>query len=153
MPVGSICLIRKNSRLLLQERALGRLGGGKWDCPGGKLQPGESLEECVVREVREETGLTISDPELHGSFDVYFGPGDEPHWVVHVFSASRFAGRLQASAEGILRWFPEDQFPYEQMWPSDQHWLPAILAGHRFQATFWFDEKAERLLEHAVRID
>ncbi len=153
MPVGSICLIRKNGRLLLQERALGRLGGGKWDCPGGKLKPGESLEECVVREIREETGLAISDPELHGSFDVYFGGREKPDWIVHVFSASRFDGRLQASAEGQLRWFAEDQIPYDQMWPSDQHWLPALLAGHRFQATFRFDEKAERLLDHAVCID
>ena len=117
------------------------------------MLPGESLEECVVREVREETGLTISDPGLHGSFDVYFGGHEEPDWVVHVFVASRFDGRLRASAEGQLRWFAEDQIPYDQMWPSDQHWLPAILAGNRFQATFWFDEKAERLQEQAVRLD
>jgi 8-oxo-dGTP diphosphatase len=153
MPIeGTICLIRKNGRLLLQERALGRFGGGKWDCPGGKLRPGESPEECIVREVAEETGLRIGSPMFHGSFSVYFGQR-ELDWIVHVFSASRFAGRLQASAEGVLRWFPEDQLPYEQMWPSDKHWLPATLAGHRFQATFLFDEKAERLLNHAVDIN
>jgi 8-oxo-dGTP diphosphatase len=154
MPIeATVCHIRKNNKLLLQEKASGLFGGGKWDGPGGKLRPGESPEECVVREVEEETGLRIIAPTFHGSLNVYFGPGDEPHWVVHVFSASRFAGQLRSSAEGQLRWFAENQIPYDQMWPSDQHWLPALLAGHRFQATFWFDEKAERLLDHAVCID
>jgi 8-oxo-dGTP diphosphatase len=156
MPVGSICLIRKNGRLLLQERALGRFGGGKWDCPGGKLRPGESSEECIVREVAEETGLRIDGPTYRGSFDVYFGDHEEPDWIVDVFSASRFDGQLQANAEGRLRWFAEDQIPYDRMWASDRCWLPDLLAGRldgcRFAAAFWFDERAEQLLRHDVTV-
>ena len=151
MPIeATVCLLRKDGSLLLQKKASERFGGGKWDGPGGKLRPGESPAEGVVREVEEETGLTIIAPTFHGSFDVYFGPGDQPDWIVHVFSASRFVGRPRSSDEGLLRWFPEDQLPYEEMWPSDRHWLPAVLAGHSFQATLWFDERAEQLLDYSV---
>ena len=157
MPVGSICLIRKNGRLLLQERALGRFGGGKWDAPGGKLRPGESPEECIVREVAEETGLRIDGATYRGSFDVYFGEHEQPDWTVDVFSASRFDGRLRANAEGRLRWFAEDQIPYERMWASDRCWLPDLLAGHlngrRFAAAFWFDEAGEQLLRHSLTVE
>ncbi len=154
MPVeATVCLIQRDGKLLLQRKADGRFGGGKWDGPGGKLKPGESPVDGIVREVEEETGLRVIDPALRGSFDVYFGAGDEPHWTVHVFSASRFRGELRASDEGLLRWFPEDQLPYEQMWPSDRHWLPDVLAGRRFQATLWFDQKAERLLDYSVRLE
>ena len=83
MPIeATVCLLRKDGSLLLQKKASERFGGGKWDGPGGKLRPGESPAEGVVREVEEETGLTIIAPTFHGSFDVYFGPGDQPAWIV-----------------------------------------------------------------------
>lgn len=155
MPIeGAICLIRRNGRLLLQERALGRFAGGKWDAPGGKLRLGESPEQCVVREIAEETGLRIDDPLLRGRFHVYFGDRNQPDWTVHVFSVSRFDGRLRANSEGRLRWFAEDQIPYERMWASDRYWLPDLLAGRldgcRFSAAFWFDETGEELLRHSL---
>ncbi|MBI2913893.1 MAG: 8-oxo-dGTP diphosphatase [Chloroflexi bacterium] len=150
---ATVCLVRRDGKLLLQKKASERFGGGKWDGPGGKLRPGESPADGVVREVEEETGLRIIDPAFRGSFEVYFGAGDQPDWVVHVFSGSRFGGELRPSDEGELRWFPEDQLPYEEMWPSDPHWLPDVLAGRRFQATLWFDEKAETLLDHMVNLD
>ncbi len=157
MSVGTICLIRHNGKLLLQKRALGRFGGGKWDCPGGKLQPAESLDECAVREIEEETGLTIGDPKLHGCFQVYFGGVSEPDWIVHVYSATAFVGQLRAGPEGELKWFAEDQLPYEQMWPSDRCWLPDLLEGRfgekRFAATFWFDGAAEQLLDHSLTVE
>jgi hypothetical protein len=85
---------------------------------------------------------------LHGRFDAYFGDHAAPDWTVHVFAAAAFTGRLRASAEGRLRWFDEEQLPYNQVWPSDRCWLPDLLAGRigGFEAALWFDQRAESLL-------
>ena len=151
MPVeATICLIRRDGRLLLQKKSTGLFGSGRWDAPGGKLRPGESPQDCAVREVLEETGLSVLDPRLHGRFEEFFGADRGPAWIVHVFSASRFSGQLRPNAEGHLRWFPEQRLPYPRMWPSDRLWLPHVLAGGEFEATFWFDAKAQQLIEHQV---
>ncbi len=147
---ATICLIRRDNRLLLQRKAAGRFGGGRWNAPGGKLRPGESRRDCAVREVLEETGLEVLDSRPQGKFEEYFGDGEEPAWIVHVFTSSRFSGELQANGEGHLRWFSERRLPYARMWPSDRLWLPHVLAGGEFEATFWFDAAAGRLLQHEV---
>ena len=151
---ATVCLIRRDDQLLLQEKTTGLFGGGKWDGPGGKMKAGESPEECIAREVEEETGLTVIEPKLHGSLIVFFGPTEEADWIVHVFSASRFTGELHPSLEGHLRWFPEGQLPYHQMWPSDRFWLPQVLDGSLdgkpFEARLWFDEAGEMLLHQRL---
>ena len=153
---ATVCLIRRDGQLLLQEKAKGLFGGGKWDGPGGKMMPRESAAQCIVREVAEETGLTVLEPVLHGSLAVFFGPGKEPDWIVHVFSASRFTGELHPSLEGHLRWFAEGQLPYDRMWPSDRFWLPQMLDGSLdgkpFEARLWFDEAGEVLLHQRLVI-
>ena len=62
---ATICEIIHDGKLLLQRKAAGRFWEGKWNGPGGKVDPGETPMEGVLREVREETGLTIHDPEPH----------------------------------------------------------------------------------------
>jgi 8-oxo-dGTP diphosphatase len=150
--VGTVCYIRRNGQVLLQKKAEGLFGGGKWNAPGGKLREGESPEEAARREVEEETGLHVKALRAHGSLTFYFGDGEEPAFVVHVFSCNDFSGRLWAGIEGELRWFPQNDLPYDQMWADDRHWLPQALAGRRVEGTFWFDEPAEHLLRHEVLI-
>ena len=152
---ATICLIRKDGRLLLQRKAPGRFGGGKWDAPGGKLRPDESPEQCVAREIEEETGLRMTAPSLRGGFQVYFGDSAEPDWIVHVYVGTDYSGHLRGGPEGQLEWFEEDHLPYDQMWPSDRCWLPDLLEGRldgRFEATFWFDENADKLLNHHLTL-
>ncbi len=147
---ATICLIRRGGYLLLQQKAPGRFGAGRWNAPGGKLRPGESPADCTVREVLEETGLQVLDPRPHGVFAEFFGPGDEPVWLVHVFASSLFSGELRPNSEGGLRWFPEQELPYAQMWRSDGLWLPHVLRGGEFEATFRFDPAGTILLQHDV---
>ncbi|MCH8813848.1 MAG: 8-oxo-dGTP diphosphatase [Chloroflexi bacterium] len=153
---ATICLVRRDGRLLLQHKSQERFGGGKWDAPGGKVKSGESPLECAVREVEEETGLKVLEPSFHGTFWVYFGRRQDPNWTVHVFSATQFAGRAESGPEGELRWFSDDRLPLDQMWPSDRCWLPNLLAGrmdgHTFEADFWFDEAADKLIDYSVRV-
>ena len=89
---ATLCEIIHVGRILLQRKSVGRFGEGKWNGPGGKVNPGETPLECVVREVWEETGLTVSDLTEQGVVDFYFGEKPEPDWRVHIFSTSTFTG-------------------------------------------------------------
>jgi len=149
---AALCQVIRDGRLLLLLKNPGRFGGEKWNGPGGKLLPGESPEEGVVREVEEETGLRLRSVALHGVLDFYFGEKPEPDWVVHVFSSSDFDGEARdVSDEGILRWFGLDEIPYERMWQDDAVWLPLLLEGRRFSGRFLFTEDGSRLLDHELR--
>ena len=153
MPVeATICLIRHRGNLLLQQKAAGRFGAGRWNAPGGKLKLGESPADCAVREVLEETRLRVRDVRSHGLFTEYFGQSDEPSWVVHVFTSGSFSGALRPNSEGSLRWFPEHELPYAKMWASDRLWLAHVLGGGEFEATFRFDPAGQGLLEHSVEL-
>lgn len=150
---GTLCYIRDGGRVLLQLKAEGRFGGGLWNGPGGKLQDGESPEAATVREVREETGLTVGGLVAHGRLMFYFGDAQEPSYTVHVFSTRRFEGTLRPSDEGRLAWFSEDALPYHEMWPDDPIWVPHLLAGQRLRGTFRLSEDLTQLMAHELGVE
>jgi mutator protein MutT len=152
-PVGTLCYIRDRGRVLLQLKAEGRFGAGRWNGPGGKIRNGESPAEAMVREVREETGLTVRDLVEHGSLTFYFGDAQEPSYVVHVFSSGRFDGNVRESEEGRLEWFSEDVLPYDRMWPDDEIWVPHLLAGRRFHGVFRLSDDLSRLTEQEFEVE
>jgi 8-oxo-dGTP pyrophosphatase MutT (NUDIX family) len=111
---------------------------------------GETPLEATVREVREETGLVVSDLCNHGGLTFYFGDATEPSYTVHIFSTQCFIGELRASDEGQLEWFPEDGLPYGRMWPDDPLWVPLLLAGRRFEGTFRLSDDLAQLISHEL---
>ena len=74
--------------------------------PGGHVEPGESFVESVIREVREETGLTIENPTLCGTKQFQTRKGER--YVVFFYKANRFSGQLQSSDEGKVFWIPRN---------------------------------------------
>lgn len=149
---GVLCYIRDRGRVLLQLKAEGRFGAGMWNGPGGKIMDAESPEAAAVRELREETGLTVSNLFDHGMLMFYFGDAIEPSYTVHVFSTSRFAGEMRPSEEGSLQWHSEDALPYDHMWPDDPLWVPLLLAGQRFSGTFRLSVDLTRLVSHELSV-
>lgn len=109
--------------------------------------------EGVIREVREETGLTIHGPELLGNIDFYFGEKPWPDWTTYIYRVTEFNGEPKPNEEGELRWFRVEDIPYEQMWADDIHWLPYLLEGKKVSGTFWFDEKGEKLVRHELKVE
>ena len=74
--------------------------------PGGHVEPGESFVESVIREVREETGLTVENPILCGTKQFQTDEGER--YVVLFYKANRYSGELQSSDEGEVFWIPRD---------------------------------------------
>ena len=144
---ATLLMIVGEGLVLLQRKASGRFGEGKWNGVGGKVMPGEDPEDCVRREALEETGLRVGALTRHGTLRHYFGDVKEPTWTVHHYSTGDFDGDPEESEEGELRWFSLDRIPYDEMWQDDRHWLPLLLEGRGFDGDFYFNEDASRLLE------
>jgi 8-oxo-dGTP diphosphatase len=110
---------------------------GKWNGLGGKFEAGESPEECIIREVREESGLEIESPHLCGILMFPAFKGDD--WYVFVFTAQKFHGELKENEEGYLKWIPDDELESLPLWPSDHIFLPWIKQGRLFSAKFVYE--------------
>ena len=115
------------------------------------MKPNESPEDCVKREIYEETGLRISDLKFHGVLNFYFGNRKEIDWIVHVFSTSVFEGKVKSSNEGDLRWFNFEDIPFDEMWGDDRYWLPLVLKGKSFQGNFYFDVEGKKILDFNLK--
>lgn len=94
-----LCLVYQDDQVLLQNRVKADWRG--YALPGGHVEPGESFVDAVIREMKEETGLTIYDPQLCG---VKQFPIDGGRYVVFLFKTDRFEGELISSHEGQMEW-------------------------------------------------
>ena len=101
----NLCMIYDdNGNILVQDRA--DPGWPGLCFPGGHVEPGESFVESVIREVREETGLTIENPILCGTKQ--FQTRNNERYVVLFYKTNRFSGELKSSREGEVFWIPRD---------------------------------------------
>ncbi len=119
---------------------------GKWNGLGGKLEQGESPEECVIREVREESGLELDHPRLHGM--VMFPGFKGNDWYVFVYTAESFNGDLKENEEGFLQWIPDAKLEALELWPSDHIFLPWLKGDKFFSAKFIYN--GDNFLSHKV---
>ena len=94
-----LCLIKDGARVLLQNRVKKDWQG--YTLPGGHVEPGESFVDAVVREMQEETGLTIEKPKLVG---IKQFPIDGGRYIVLLFEATQFTGEVVSSEEGEMTW-------------------------------------------------
>lgn len=93
------CLVRKENQYLLQDRIKEDWKG--FTLPGGHVEKGESIVDAVIREMKEETGLTILNTKLCG---VKQFPIEDGRYIVFLFIADEFVGELVSSAEGAMHW-------------------------------------------------
>lgn len=140
---ATLMFIHQGSRVLLIEKLRG-IGEGKINGPGGKIDPGETPEQCVIRECQEELHITPLDPVKRG--ELWFAMNDIPDIHCHVFTATRFEGTPTPTNEAIPYWCEIAGIPFERMWEDDAYWLPQALKGEFFDARFLFDH--ESILAH-----
>lgn len=100
----TLCMICRGNQILLQNRTKKDWSG--YAFPGGHVEPGESIVASVIREMQEETGLTIRNPRLCG---VKQFPIEGGRYIVFLFRADCFEGELQDSEEGTVEWADRDR--------------------------------------------
>lgn len=103
-----LCLIRRDNEYLLQDRIKKDWRG--FTLPGGHVEPGESIVDAVVREMQEETGLTVENPKLCGvkQFPISGENGESGRYLVFLFVADQFSGEIVSSEEGAMHWVKKE---------------------------------------------
>lgn len=142
--LATICYIDNGQELLLMHRNKkpNDVHEGKWISVGGKLEVGESPEDCAVREIYEETGLVVEDMTLKGIITFpNFTPGHD--WYTYVFKVTAFSGELvEDCIEGTLEWVPYDQVLHKPTWEGDYEMFKWILDDVPFfSAKFTYEKE------------
>ncbi len=145
---ATLVFVMRDDEILLINKKTG-LGKGKVNGPGGKVEPGETPEQCAVRECQEELGITVSNLEYCGEHKFQFVDGYSIH--VFVYRTREFRGIPTESREARPMWVKVDEIPYEQMWEDDHLWLPMMIRGERFRTRWIFD--GDRMLDYDIQPD
>jgi 8-oxo-dGTP diphosphatase len=122
----TLCYIRRDGDTLLLHRVKKENDENrdKWVGIGGKFEEGESPEDCLLREVREETGLTLDAWRYHGI--VTFVSDEWGTEYMHLFTADAFHGEVRDCDEGVLEWLPWERLPQLPIWEGDKIFLRLI---------------------------
>lgn len=143
-------MVHQHPRVLLGMKKRG-FGAGRWNGFGGKVKPGETLEENVVRELKEECGIIAKDIQKKAVMNFFFeNEGNSCH-EVNVFGIYDFEGEPTETEEMIPKWFRVDEIPYDLMWPDDIHWHHLFFAGKKFEGNFYFKDY-DTILRHELKI-
>lgn len=131
---STICHIEKNGQwlMLLRNKKKNDLNEGKWVGIGGKAEPGETMDQCCVRECMEETGLLVKEPVFHGV--VHFRSDRWEAEDMYVYTAPDFEGTLNEDcSEGTLKWIDKSEILSLRLWAGDRLFLTPLLKGEEFE--------------------
>ena len=135
--VATLMFVVRGGEVLLIRKKRG-LGAGKINGPGGKLEVGESPEECAGRETEEELGVRATGVSEVGRLAFQFVDGLRLY--CHVFRAEGCEGEARETEEAIPRWTAVGEVPFEEMWEDDREWFHHLLSGQCFLGYFDFAE-------------
>ncbi|MDP8231801.1 MAG: 8-oxo-dGTP diphosphatase [Candidatus Zophobacter franzmannii] len=147
--LATLCYLRKDRQTLMLHRVkkVNDIHQGKWNGMGGKVEDGESPEECAIREVKEESGLDILKQRFAGiiTFPLFDGEND---WYVYLFEVTSFSGEIIECDEGNLEWIDDNNIFNLPLWEGDHYFLRWLLGGKFFSAKFIYKNK--KLSDHTV---
>jgi 8-oxo-dGTP diphosphatase len=116
--VAAAALVDRNGRILVQKRPEGKPMAGLWEFPGGKVEPGETPEAALVRELNEELTIDVEGPALE---PVAFASEavEDQHLILLLYICREWSGRIQSADLLDLRWLPVDEIRHLPMPPAD----------------------------------
>jgi 8-oxo-dGTP diphosphatase len=123
----TLVYIEKDNKYLMLHRTKKQVdeNAGKWIGIGGHFEEGEAPEECMLREVYEETGLTLTSYEFRGI--VTFVSNQYGTEYMHLYTADAFEGTLTDCDEGTLAWIPKEEIFDLNLWEGDREFLRLLM--------------------------
>lgn len=145
----TLCYIEKENCYLMLHRIKKENDENKdkWIGVGGKLEGGESPEECVLREVKEETGLTLKKYQYRGF--ITFVSNQWGTEYMHLFTATEYEGEMKECDEGTLEWVPKAKIEQLNLWEGDKIFFKLLEEKMGFFTLKLCYDK-ERLVFHEV---
>lgn len=138
----NMCMLRcADGRVLVQNRRDPSWGGLTF--PGGHVEPGESLVDSVIREMREETGLTVRNPRLIGSKS--WMQKDGSRYLVLLYTATEYEGELHDSEEGDVRWMTIEEMRAGEMVEGMELFFRIYLDGDVNE--IWYERDGDGWIE------
>lgn len=124
--VAACALVDTDGRVLLAQRPEGKQLAGLWEFPGGKVEPGETPEQCLVRELHEEIGIETEIPCL-APLTFASHSYDDLHLLMPLFVCRRFRGIAQPKEGQALKWVRPKQMRDYPMPPADAPLIPFLI--------------------------
>lgn len=149
MKFATLCYVRSQGCTLMIHRIKKQndMHAGKWNGLGGKLEPGETPEECALREIWEESGIKVKNLHWKG-FLTFPQFANQEDWYAFVFIADADQEMIIDSNEGELRWIPNDKILELDLWEGDRIFLPWLDQPRFFSAKFNYQDK--KLVDYQV---
>ena len=126
MQLTTLCYIEKEGSYLMLHRIKKKqdINQGKWIGLGGHLEAGESPEDCLLREIKEECGLTLTNYRMRGI--VSFCPQGAEDEYMFLYTADAFEGELTECNEGVLAWVEKEKIMEKELWEGDRVFLKLL---------------------------
>ncbi len=142
---ATVCYLKKDNKVLMLKFT--KKWGQVYAPPGGKFEKGETPLDCILREFREETGLTLINPRLQGiSYwqDSYEG-------IIFIYTACDYEGNICLdSLEGKLEWIDLDKLLSIKQFEQNEKFTPYLFKDELFEGKFLLDDKC-KVLEYEIR--
>lgn len=147
----TLLFLKRNNEILLAMKKRG-FGADRYNGVGGKIEPGETIEQALLRECREEIGVIPMNYWQVAEHNFVQKDGEKPwRMYVHAYLCDEWEGEPVETEEMAPEWFAIENIPYTNMWQDDEVWLPHVLAGNKVVGEFTFDEN-DNMLTHDVKI-
>lgn len=151
MILSTLCYIEKDDKYLMLHRTKKEndINKNKWLGVGGKLEEGESSEECIIREVKEETGLILKEYQLRGIVTYVSTTWETEH--IYLFSSNDFEGNLIECNEGDLEWIDKDKIMLLDTWEGDKIFVEKLLQNSNTFFSVKFEYDGEKLVNYKIK--
>jgi len=124
--VVAVALVDTDNRILLAQRPEGKQLAGLWEFPGGKVEPGERPEETLIRELKEELGITVKEPCL-APLTFASHAYESFHLLMPLYICRRWEGFVQSMEGQALKWVRPQELRDYPMPPADEPMIPFLL--------------------------